>query len=235
MTGPTPTPGEPPRALAEPSGLVEVYRRVLSPQTRRAIATKVSPRARHQLKQWVARAARDGNLSERRGERLARRQPELLAGADRLVVTADRGPRVARIGAAVTPAAGPVGESADGDGGARRGRRTPFPGAGGSPTAPRWWLSTPTHRAQACAALAAACGRVPGYVSVPGSTGQPAAGFEPKTWDRLADAPVLRLTWYWTDPQRRLVLGQEYGCDVEFWTREGDSLVAPRRNPSPKR
>ncbi|MBM0207312.1 hypothetical protein JNW90_33265 [Micromonospora sp. STR1s_5] len=92
MTELKPTPGEPARALAEPTGFVEVYRRVLSPQTRRAIATKVSPRARHQLKQWVARAARDGHLSERRGERLARRQPELLAGADRVVVTADRDP-----------------------------------------------------------------------------------------------------------------------------------------------
>ncbi|GAB3956629.1 hypothetical protein GCM10027614_69450 [Micromonospora vulcania] len=44
MTDSKPTPADPPRALAEPSGLVEVYRRVLSPQTRRAIATKVSPR-----------------------------------------------------------------------------------------------------------------------------------------------------------------------------------------------
>lgn len=75
-----PTPSQVPRALAEPSGFVDVYRRVLSPQTRRAIAKKVSPRARHQLKQWVARAAGDNQLASRRGERLARRQPELLAG-----------------------------------------------------------------------------------------------------------------------------------------------------------
>ncbi|MEV1071400.1 stealth family protein [Micromonospora parva] len=229
MTGATPPHGEPPRALAEPTGFVEVYRRVLSPQTRRAIATKVSPRARHQLKQWVARAARDGHLSERRGERLARRQPELLAGADRVVVTADRGPRVARIGASVTPLM------------ARLDNLTAVTTALDEAGVPHFRVRgqfhrssvvavDATHRAQACAALAAACGRVPGYVSMPQGTGQPAAGFETKTWERLANAPVVRLTWYWTDPQRRLVLGQAYGCDVEFWTREGDTLVAPRPN-----
>ncbi|MET7709418.1 stealth family protein [Micromonospora sp. NPDC005413] len=230
MTGPKHTPGEPPRALAEPSGLVEVYRRVLSPQTRRAIATKVSPRARHQLKQWVARAARDGHLSERRGERLARRQPQLVAGADRVVVTADRGPRVARIAVSVTPLR------------TRLENLRTVTGALDEAGVPHFRVRGEAHRssvvavdaedrARAYAALAAACGRVPGYVSVPGGTGQPAAGFEPKTWDRLGDAPVLRLTWYWTDPRRRLVLGQVYGCDVEFWTRAGDIFVAPRPNP----
>ncbi|PWR06841.1 sugar phosphotransferase [Micromonospora acroterricola] len=216
--------------MAEPTGLVEVYRRVLSPQTRRAIATKVSPRARHQLKQWVARASRDGQLADRRGERLARRQPELVAGEDRVVVTADRGPRVARIGAAVTPLRARL-DNLDAVTAALDEAGVPHFRVRGESHRSSVVAVDDVHRARAYAALAAACGRVPGYVSVPDGPGQPAAGFEPKTWDRLADAPVLRLTWYWTDPRRRLVLGETYGCDVEFWTRSGTSLVAPRPNP----
>ncbi|WP_446219237.1 stealth family protein [Micromonospora sp. IBHARD004] len=90
-------------------------------------------------------------------------------------------------------------------------------------------------REQVLAALAAACARLPGYVSQStgsgaDSPGTSTPGFEPQAWRRLRDGPVLRLTWYWTDPRRRLVLGLPFGCDVEFWTRQEDSLVAPRRN-----
>ncbi|MCX5117998.1 stealth family protein [Micromonospora sp. NBC_00362] len=233
LVRPAPQPSsEPPRALGEPSGLVDVYRRVLSAQTRRAIATKVSPRARHQLKQWVARASRDAQVAGRRSERLARRQPELLAGGDRAVVTADRGSRIARVDPAVTPL------------GARTANLTAVTAAldeagvdyfrvrGRSPRASVVAVDA-GDRSRVYDALAAACARVPGYVSVPRASGErpPAPGFEPKTWERVADAPVVRLTWYWTDPRHRLVLGLAYGCDVEFWTRQGDTLVAPRRNP----
>lgn len=51
------------------------------------------------------------------------------------------------------------------------------------------------------------------------------------TWRKLADAAVLRMVWFRTDPTHHLVLGPEYGCDVEFWKRtEDDRLVAPRPN-----
>ncbi|MEV0810387.1 stealth family protein [Micromonospora sp. NPDC050200] len=232
MTDPKPTPSETPRALAEPSGLVDVYRRVLSPQTRRAIAMKVSPRARHQLKQWVARASGDAAVTGRRGERMARRQPQLLAGGDRVVVTADRAPRIARVDAELTPLH------------ARAGNLTAVTAALDEAGVAYFRVRGRTDcasvvavdeadRKRAYAALAAACARVPGYVAVPQAHAErpPAAGFEPRTWDRLADAPVVRLTWYRTDPRHRLVLGQAYGCEVEFWTRQDDELVAPRRNP----
>ncbi|MGC1213671.1 MAG: hypothetical protein WA890_20695, partial [Micromonospora sp.] len=45
------------RAVAEPSVFVDTYRRVLSPQARRAIAKRLSPQTRHQVKQWVAQVA----------------------------------------------------------------------------------------------------------------------------------------------------------------------------------
>ncbi|MEV5691692.1 stealth family protein [Micromonospora globbae] len=233
MTGANGTPPEIPRAVAEPSRLVGVYRRVLSPQTRRAIAKKVSPQTRHQLKQWVARASVENQVAGRRGERLARRQPELLAGGDRVVVTADRGPKVARVRPDVTPAMARTGnvaavtEALDEAG-------VPYFRVRGRSERSSVVAVDAADRDRVYAALAAACARVPGYVLRGGeeSSGRPAApGFEAQVWRRLGDVPVLRLVWYWTDPRQRLVLGQAYGCDVEFWTRQGDALVAPRPNP----
>ena len=231
MTDGEPTPSQVPRALAEPSGFVDVYRRVLSPQTRRAIAKKVSPRARHQLKQWVARAAGDNQLASRRGERLARRQPELLAGGDRAVVVADRAPRIARVAATITPLQ------------ARTENLAAVTAALDDAGVAYFRVRGMSHRSSVVAvdaadrdrvqaAFAAACEQVPGYVTALRAGGEqtPLAGFESKTWRRVADAAVLRLTWYWTDPRQRLVLGQTYGCEVEFWSRQGESLVAPRRN-----
>ncbi|GIJ24585.1 exopolysaccharide phosphotransferase [Micromonospora lutea] len=218
--------------MAEPTGLVDVYRRVLSPQTRRAIARKVSPRARHQLKQWVAKASRDTQLAGRRGEWLARRQPELLVGGDRAVVVADQSPRVARVTGDSTPLHARTENLAA--------VTTALDAAGVEyfRVRGRSQLSSvvavdAADRERAYAALAAACARVPGYVAAvrDGSEQAPLPGFEAKSWKRLVGATVIRLTWYWTDPRQRLVLGQAYGCEVEFWNRQGAALVAPRRNP----
>lgn len=41
----------------------------------------------------------------------------------------------------------------------------------------------------------------------------------------------FRVTRLQTDPTRCLTLGFGYGCEVEFWHRQGDHLVAPRPNP----
>ncbi|MBX6384586.1 MAG: stealth family protein [Microbispora sp.] len=48
----------------------------------------------------------------------------------------------------------------------------------------------------------------------------------------LGDAKVVRLAMYFASPSRTLTLGPESGCDLEFWAREGDELVAPRPNPA---
>ncbi|GAA0373402.1 stealth family protein [Micromonospora gifhornensis] len=231
MTEPGRGPSEIPRAVAEPSGFVDVYRRVLSPQARRAIATKVSPRARHQLKQWVARASGDTRLTSRRIERLARQQSELLAGGDRAAVTADREPRIALVAAEVTPLLARTENL--------RAVTTALDEAGveffrvrGTSERSSVVAVDAADRDRVYAALSAACARAPGYVTQVRTGGEspPAAGFEPKVWKRLAEASVLRLTWYWTDPRHRLVLGQAYGCEVEFWAHQGATLVAPRPN-----
>ncbi|MFB6392404.1 stealth family protein [Polymorphospora lycopeni] len=236
MTDGSANPPETPRALAEPSGLVNVYRRMLSPQTRRAIATKVSPQARHQLKQWVARVSQDTQMAGRHADRLARRHPELLAGGDRAVVTADRAPRIAQVAADATPLRARMANLASVTAALEEAGVEYFRVRGRSDRSSVVAVDA-ADRARVYAALADRCRQAPGYVTVPRASGEqpPAAGFDPKVWERLADATVLRLTWYLTDPRQRLVLGQAYGCDVEFWTRQDEALVAPRRNPVAQR
>jgi hypothetical protein len=44
-------------------------------------------------------------------------------------------------------------------------------------------------------------------------------------------AQVVRVSWPVTDPGGSLVLGTEYGCEIEFWREEDDKLIGPRSNP----
>lgn len=80
------------------------------------------------------------------------------------------------------------------------------------------------HRSRALAALAAAG---PLYVAA-----DPEGPFRPlrKALSSLREASVVRVAAYYASPSRTLVLGPEYGCELEFWTRGGDELVAPRPN-----
>ncbi|MEU3457902.1 stealth family protein [Micromonospora sp. NPDC006766] len=219
------------RAVAEPSRFVDTYRRLLSPQARRAIARRLSPQTRHQVKQWVAQVAGGEQPSVRRGERLARRQPELLAGGDRVLVTVDRRARIALVRPDVSPwsaraanlaavTAALVEAGVEHFGVRGRSDRNAVVGVDAA------------DRARVYAALAEACRRVPGYVAevVDGQPRSSVPGFEPQAWRRLGKADVVRLTWYWTEPRHRLVLGVPYGCELEFWTRRENRLVAPRRN-----
>ncbi|MFF7645832.1 stealth conserved region 3 domain-containing protein [Streptomyces canus] len=93
------------------------------------------------------------------------------------------------------------------------------------------------NRADTLRVLERACRDRPGYVcamegSLPkGRTTRP--GFQHRTWRRLAQSDVLRLTWYQGDMSGQLTLGPSYGCDIEFWTPDketGDLLLAPRPN-----
>lgn len=49
--------------------------------------------------------------------------------------------------------------------------------------------------------------------------------------DRSREDEVLRVFCPVTDPRATLVLGAAFACEVEFWTRDGDSVRAPRHNP----
>ncbi len=48
---------------------------------------------------------------------------------------------------------------------------------------------------------------------------------------RKRTAKVLRASWAVTDPNGCLVLGPEYGCEIEFWRAEDGALIGPRSNP----
>lgn len=90
------------------------------------------------------------------------------------------------------------------------------------------------HRGEAHRALAGMCGAVPGYVSVEDrrSPGRRATGpgFARAEWRAAAKSDVIRVSWYYSDPTGQLILGPKYGCDVEFWSPDGEMLVAPRPN-----
>ncbi|WP_189328580.1 stealth family protein [Actinoplanes ianthinogenes] len=56
-------------------------------------------------------------------------------------------------------------------------------------------------------------------------------GSEDTAWAKVADAKVLRMVWFRTDPTRSLVYGREYGCEIEFWgTARDGRLWGPRHN-----
>jgi hypothetical protein len=44
-------------------------------------------------------------------------------------------------------------------------------------------------------------------------------------------AGVLRISWPVTDPDGNLVLGSEYGCEIEFWRTVDGTMTGPRSNP----
>jgi len=44
-------------------------------------------------------------------------------------------------------------------------------------------------------------------------------------------ARVLRISWPVTDPAGNLVLGPQFGCEVEFWRTVDGTLTGPRGNP----
>jgi hypothetical protein len=46
----------------------------------------------------------------------------------------------------------------------------------------------------------------------------------------LRRATVIRFVLFWADPSGGLVLGRGSGCDVEFWSEQDDTLLAPRPN-----
>ncbi|MBO3747083.1 stealth conserved region 3 domain-containing protein [Streptosporangiaceae bacterium NEAU-GS5] len=89
------------------------------------------------------------------------------------------------------------------------------------------------HRAQALEALARRpeplfAGRQPDGRHAHRPAVEP--DMRPLSQADVADATVVRLAVYFTAPSRTLMLGPEHGCDLEFWTGDGDLLVAPRPN-----
>ncbi|MFJ7205080.1 stealth family protein [Streptomyces sp. NPDC098789] len=85
------------------------------------------------------------------------------------------------------------------------------------------------ERSRAVIVLTEVCARHAGYVSPPDRP-HPRPGHRASAWQALAAEPVVRLGRFHADATAALVLGPAYGCDIEFWTPDGDRLVAPRPN-----
>ncbi|MFI9238740.1 stealth family protein [Streptomyces sp. NPDC053079] len=227
-----------PRANPEKSGLVKAYRRVLPASARRAIAQRVSVETRGALMQHMANSL---DLQQRRqkirGRRLKRRYASHLDDALPRVVLVDGKAHIALVDPALTPhgtradTLALVCSTLEDAGIAHFCVRTATAG-----TTPAVAVAAADRR-RVLQQLARLCGHIPGYVApvnrdnVPG---QALPGFVANTWRQVEKSDVTRVTWFRTTADGALVLGQEHGCDIQFWTREegpgGPVLVAPRRN-----
>ncbi|MCA6094767.1 stealth family protein [Streptomyces sp. SCA3-4] len=226
------------RANPEKSGLVKAYRRVLPESARRAIAQRVSVETRGALMQHMANSL---DLQQRRqkirGRRLQRRYAGHLDAALPRVVLVDGKAHIALVDPALTP----HGTRADTltllcstleDAGIAH-FCVRHASAGTTPAI----AVAAADRRRVLHHLARLCGHIPGYVAPVGRDGvpgQPLPGFVPGTWRQVEKSDVTRVTWFRTTGDGTLVLGQEHGCDIQFWAREegphGPLLVAPRRN-----
>ena len=92
-----------------------------------------------------------------------------------------------------------------------------------------------SEQTRVLSAVAAQMDLLPGYVRclVPHGVGRNPVllGNNASTWGRMKSVSVLRVFWVLTDGSRRLIYGQPYGCDIEFWDEGQDGrLVSPRPN-----
>ncbi|WP_323378707.1 stealth family protein [Streptomyces smaragdinus] len=214
-----------PRVNPEKSAVVAAYRRALPLSVRRAIADRYSVQRRRDVKARIARAAPARHMVRLRAAALARRWRELAVAPGRVVVVDGGQPRIAHVQRDLSPVH------------ARRAGLVAvtrvFRTAGidyfvvrGKPRGPSVVAVTEGQRRKVIAVLTRLAKAQPAYVNRPGKPMAP--GFEAATWRRLAGARVIRLTWFRTTDFGSPVLGERFGCDVEFWTEEDGRLYAPR-------
>ncbi|MFD7813436.1 stealth family protein [Streptomyces sp. NPDC059785] len=220
-------------ANAEATAAVGAYRTLVPARLRRRIARRVPARLRTALKQLLRRL-QTLSLGGRalRGLRARRRWPHLFRADERLAALAGRGERIAL----VRPTVSPLGlreanlelvvsllEEAGVDYFAIRGN-SDFRSCLAVAEADRDRVRT---------ALDSAARTGPVYLSAchgDAATGRPALSGSRRARHLAREAAVLRVGMVWSDPAGSLVLGLDYGCDLEFWRPEDGRLVAPRPN-----
>ncbi|WP_066938172.1 stealth family protein [Streptomyces sp. NBRC 110611] len=227
------------RANPEKSGLVKAYRRLLPESARRAIAGRVSVETRGALMQHMAESLDFQQRRQRlRGKRLQRRYARHLDRALPRVVLVDGRAQIAL----ADPAPTLHGARTDALAlvcTALENARIDYFCVRGEPGAAPIVAVAAADRQKVQRVLAAVCAQIPGYVATVNrdkEPGQPLPGFVSASWRQVAKAPVIRVTWFRTprDGDGSLVLGQEHGCDIQYWSRaegpDGPVLVAPHRN-----
>jgi stealth protein CR2/Stealth-like protein len=217
---------------AERSPAVELYRRLLPESARAAVADRVSPQVRNKIVTGIAGAVPRGTAEARR-RLFDLRHADLIAAADRVLVTQGAQLKVATVEREPRPLSTRR-ANLDRVCAALREAGVDFFCVRGLSDRAASVAVRASERPRVVKALEQACRTTPGYVSVMVKDEQTPAGsapgYEQNTWRRLGTAGVLRVTWFVTDPGKTMVLGHDYGCDVEFWSAEDDLLVAPRRN-----
>ncbi|MGK4583963.1 stealth family protein [Kitasatospora sp. HPMI-4] len=220
---------------SERSKVVRVYRRLLPERSRAAIAGMVPYELRTQV---IHRLSRSLSVQQKvasvHGGLLAKRHPALFESGRVTLIQVGRARKIVSLRPDVSPLQ------------ARNDNltlvRTALAEAGIDCFAVRGFQETSAtiavsraDRPAAYRALAALCATVPGYVSAMPTDRSTAPtrsepGFEKHAWTTVAQAEVIRMTWFHADPGTTCVMGHEYGCDIEFWAPEDGELVAPRRN-----
>ncbi|WP_438488285.1 stealth family protein [Streptomyces sp. S186] len=213
----------------EASPVVAVYRKVVPKRVRRAVAGRYSPEMRRNVKRLVSAAAVGRSVQRAGCAGLAAQQRVLVEAAQGVVLAVDGRPRIACVEERLSPetarranlgAVTAALEAADIDHFCVRAE------TGGTTVA-----VSAEDRGRALRALAEFCRTRPAYFGPQGEDGgRVIPAYRIAGWRRYVKATSLRLFSYRTDPTHRLVLGPEHGCDIEFWKREGDRLIAPRRN-----
>ncbi|MFJ6214287.1 stealth conserved region 3 domain-containing protein [Streptomyces sp. NPDC092296] len=217
----------------EASRIVAVYRKVLPERTRYRISQRVAPEVRDQVKKKIAKVAVVPQQMDRiRVQRAVRRHPALFTG-DRVAVTYRHQARAAVVHDDLTPLLARR-ENLDAVVQALEDAGVDYFCVRGLHDRASTVAIAESDRREAIRALIELCERTAGYVGLFPRDSQETLfdepGFESAVWRKAAEAPVLRLSWYHTDPSRRLVLGLPYGCDVEFWAEQDGWLQAPRAN-----
>ncbi|WP_406410891.1 stealth family protein [Streptomyces sp. NBC_01614] len=221
------------RANPETSWWIRTVRTLLPVWLRRRIAHRLSPHYRQRLKRLLAVCPSPEKVRNRARSRLAvYRYPQAFADGRRLRL--ERGvPKAVLTRPDITPLAArrhnlslvcSTLQQAGIDYFCVRGKHD------GSTVV----AVSETDRHTVLRELALLCERTAGYVSPLGNTAitprSSKPGYARATWRALSRTAVIRMTWYQADPTLRLVLGTAYGCDLEFWTADGDFLLAPRPN-----
>ncbi|MFF3313603.1 stealth family protein [Streptomyces sp. NPDC002952] len=222
------------RRNPEASWWVSVYRRGLPVSARRVIAGRISPQVRRRAKARLAAVPSAQSITARmRAAWELRRFPDVFTGPSRVLHPVRGVPKAVL----VTPGLSPL--QARGDNlaavcSALDGADIDYFCVRGSRDGAAVVGVAADDRPHVLTALAELCEGLPGYVSLmDGQRRVPRSselGCLPAAWRAAARAEVIRMTWYYGDPQLHLVLGPEHGCDIEFWTAEDDRLVAPRAN-----
>lgn len=215
---------------AEASLLVAVYRKVIPKRLRRAIADRSSPELRRSVKRFVSAETVGRSVHRVRAADLAARRRSMIASSGGAVLAVGGHPRIAFVESRLSPET------------ARRANlgavTAALEGAGidhfcvhGQELGGTTVAVCADDRDRALHALQGVCSTLPAYFGPQDEVGgRIASAYRPVGWKRYAKATSLHLFWYRTEPHLRLVLGPEHGCNIEFWTRAGDGLTAPRRN-----